>query len=175
MKLIFLDIDGVLNHQLFYNQKNIDSRYFEAKDGVPEGAWNIDPEKVGLLNNLIDATGAKVVISSSWRNGRSVSDLIELFDYFGFKGEIIGKTPYLWFGHDQGEEWRKTSVPRGCEIKAWIENNKGIIGENVSKLQYVIFDDDSDMLWQQREHFIWVDAYAGLTPNLMHKAQRLLL
>lgn len=174
MKLIFLDIDGVLNHQLFYNQKHSDTRYFEAQEGTPDGAWDIDPEKVGLLNNLIDQTGAKIVISSSWRNGRTVGDLIELFDWFGFKGEIIGKTPYLWFKHDQSEDWRNTSVPRGCEIKAWIENNKDILGDKVSKLKYVIFDDDSDMLWWQREHFIWVDPYSGLTPNLIYKAKMIL-
>ena len=175
MKLIFLDIDGVLNHQLFWHEKSQSDRRKELQKDAPDGAHDIDPEKIGLLNNLIDATGAKVVISSSWRNGRTVKDLIELFDWFGFKGEIIGKTPRLWFGHDQNEDWRNTSVPRGCEIKAWIENNKGILGAKISKLQYVIFDDDSDMLLWQREHFIWVDPYAGLTPNLIYKAQRLLL
>jgi hypothetical protein len=34
---------------------------------------------------------------------------------------------------------------------------------------------DSDMLWWQREHFIWVDPYCGLTPNLIYKAKMKLL
>jgi hypothetical protein len=175
MSLIFLDIDGVLNHQQFWHEKRQADQYKELPEDAPYGAHDIDPVKMGLLNTLVDATGAKVVISSSWRIGRSVDDLRELFDWFGFTGEIIDKTPRLWFGHDQDEEWRNTSVPRGCEIKAWMENNKDRLGDKMSRVKYVIFDDDSDMLWWQREHFIWVDPYCGLTRTLIYKAKMKLI
>ena len=49
MKVIFLDVDGELTYM---NYKN------------PSTA-NIDAEKVKLLRQICDATGAKVVISSS--------------------------------------------------------------------------------------------------------------
>jgi len=64
MKIIFLDIDGVLNHQLWFkNQKNkkvidTDLEYNRSM---------IDETRVDLLNDLIKETKAKVVISSSWR------------------------------------------------------------------------------------------------------------
>jgi hypothetical protein len=175
MSLIFLDIDGVLNHQQFWHEQRQADRRKELPEDAPDGAHDIDPVKMGLLNTLVDDTGAKVVISSSWRIGRSLDDLKELFDWFGFTGDIIGKTPRLWFRHDQDEDWRNTSVPRGCEIKAWMENNKDRLGDKMSRVKYVIFDDDSDMLWWQREHFIWVDPYCGLTPNLIYKAKMKLL
>jgi hypothetical protein len=172
MKIIFLDVDGVLNYQLMWAEKRQADRYKELPKDAPKGTHDICPDKIGLLNMMIADTGAKVVISSSWRMGRTVEDLRELFEWCGFEGEIIGKTPRLWFNHDQEEDYRSTSVPRGCEIKSWLENNKGILGEKMSKLKYVIFDDDSDMLWWQRNAFFWVDPYCGLTPNIIYKATR---
>lgn len=44
-KLIFLDIDGVLNHQIFYTTKSQAQRYKE--EGHP--LCELDAEKVGLL------------------------------------------------------------------------------------------------------------------------------
>jgi len=131
----------------------------------------IDESRVELLNELIEKTKAKVVISSNWRKTRTVKELQKLLECKGFKGEIIGLTPCLQF---VGLENYDYSVPRGNEIKAWLETNKGILNNKISKVSYVIFDDDSDMLLWQREHFFWVDPYCGLTPNIIYKAIRFL-
>ena len=48
-----------------------------------------------LLNELIKKTGAKVVITSTWRLSRSVEELQRVLDYKGFEGEVIAKTPYF--------------------------------------------------------------------------------
>lgn len=173
MKLIFLDIDGVLNYQLYYQEKRQCDRHKELPEDAPDGAHDICERRISLLNDLIEDTGAKVVISSSWRNGKSVEELTQLFEYKGFKGEIIGKTPYLWFGISAEQEYHY-SVPRGCEIKAWLELNKDKLSEKMSEVRYVIFDDDSDMLYWQRDKFLWVDPYAGLTPSLIYKATKIL-
>ena len=53
MKLLFLDVDGVLNYDMC-----------DARVGVYYGVM---PEKVKLLKQIIDATGAKIVLSSTWR------------------------------------------------------------------------------------------------------------
>lgn len=66
------------------------------------------------------------------------------------------------------------SVPRGCEIKTWMELNKDILGEKMTKAKYVILDDDSDMLYWHRNNYLWVDPYCGLTPNLVQKAKFIL-
>ena len=58
IKVIFLDVDGVLNykswrdHQLNYSMKNIEP---------------VDPQKVKLISKIIKKTKAKVVFSSTWR------------------------------------------------------------------------------------------------------------
>ena len=46
-KIIFLDFDGVIT--------------------TLKSKWTIDNEKVELVKQICDATGAKIVISSSWR------------------------------------------------------------------------------------------------------------
>lgn len=47
MKIIFLDIDGVLNYE---NSKS-----------------KVEEEKVKLLKEIVDKTGAEIVLSSDWR------------------------------------------------------------------------------------------------------------
>lgn len=55
MKVIFLDIDGVLN--TYYTKETIGLYTFVSKD------------KILLLKELIDKTDAKIVLSSTWRRG----------------------------------------------------------------------------------------------------------
>jgi len=62
MKLIFLDIDGVLNYQLMWEEKRQCKRYEELLKGAPDGAHDICEKKVELLNELIKKTEAKVVM-----------------------------------------------------------------------------------------------------------------
>ena len=54
MNIIFLDIDGVLNEA-----------YSESR--APNGCIGIDDEKVSRLRQIVDATGAKIVLVSSWK------------------------------------------------------------------------------------------------------------
>lgn len=120
MKLLFLDIDGVLNY-FAYNMEADMNSFVNFEE--------VDRKKVLLLNEIVSRTGAKVVISSSWRKFYSIEELIEGLAGRGFIGEIIGVTPSL---HHKG-------VQRGEEIKLWIDNS----GFDISSM--VILDDDSDM------------------------------
>jgi len=152
-KIIFLDIDGVLNNQLWYVATK-----GERADPVTGKRImdDIDPGSVEFLNMLIEKTGAKVVVSSTWRLGKTVEELQEILNRNGFKGEVIGKT----------ENLRGTGIVRGNEIFHWIETNENIIGCDSYKYNnYVILDDDSDMLLWQKDNFINTDPYCGLTPN----------
>lgn len=164
MKLIFLDIDGVLNHELHYKHRAGEGW---EKDEPPHPFDDIDTFAVEMLNYIIEKTKAKVVISSSWRMGREIGELQGILDCMGFEGEIIDKTPLLHFGKLKGYS---RSVPRGCEIKAWLEMNKDLLGKGIGKYRsYVILDDDSDMLYWQREMFFRVDSWAGITPDIAHR------
>ena len=54
---------------------------------------------------------------------------------------------------------------RGEEIQRWLDAHPGIE-------QYVIVDDDSDMLDSQKEHFVNTDPEHGLTERMMYKVSR---
>lgn len=163
MKIIFLDIDGVLNNELFCRAKRQCDRHKEAEEKeLPNCVGDIDPKSVGFLNELIKDTGAKVVISSTWRHG-GIEYCRKALEACGFEGDIIDVTPSL---HHE-------CVVRGNEIYWWLQRNHELLGTRDFK-DYVIFDDDSDMLYWQRNNFIQIDAYAGLTPNHCYRAKRLL-
>ncbi|GJQ44086.1 MAG: hypothetical protein JETCAE03_35840 [Ignavibacteriaceae bacterium] len=154
-KIIFLDVDGVLNSEVDYllNNKDIDERTDLAK------------RPMELLNDLIAETGAEVVISSTWRLGETVESMQKMFDEKGFRGKIIGLTERLGRGN-----------LRGNEILQWIKDNQEYLdGKYYSNFDtYVIFDDDSDMLLWQKDNFIQIDSYAGLTYNKTYKAKHIL-
>jgi hypothetical protein len=157
-KTIFLDFDGVLNSHLFY-----------AKGRPTKIEDHIDESAVSRLNSLIQSTDAKIVVTSVWRNSRTVKELQELLTRNGFVGEVVGKTKNLQIGED-GD-----CILRGNEILCWMKNNKDLIGADYWEYHnYVILDDDSDMLYWQRNNFIHVDPWCGLTPNTIFRAEKLL-
>lgn len=110
----------------------------------------------------------KVVITSTWRLNTDVDEFKTLFEKEGFKfsDQIIGRTDSL-----HGECYL-----RGNEIYKWIRDNPIECGgvEYYNYDRYVIFDDDSDMLYWQRNNYINIDAYCGLTPSNVYKAKKIL-
>jgi hypothetical protein len=168
--LIFLDIDGVLNCQLFYKSKQFtDYKESLRKSLKSKEIENLEyyksqicRERIGWFNELCKEIGAKVVISSTWRLGKTVEQLQEIMDYCGGTFEIIGKTD-------------NTGYERGTEIAKWLRDN--IKPEThgchyFDFYKYVIIDDDSDMLLNQRFNFFQTDNYSGLTPNTCYKVKR---
>jgi hypothetical protein len=162
MKIIFLDFDGVLNSEIFAAENKIDKDSGQEIGTYPHNQF--DNRCIKLLNNITSATGAKIVISSSWRKNRTLEELQLLCKQIGIKAEVIGKTPYLSYSN------HKKTVPRGCEILAWLQMNEGLLGCEIHKYRkYVIIDDESDMLFWQRENFFKTDAYCGLSPSLAYR------
>ena len=159
-KYIFLDIDGVTNSQLWFEKLLKHKKTYNNRLDRFVKKY-LDPDAIKLLNTLVENTNAKVVISSSHRVSYELKELQEAFKIVGFTGEIIGKTPKLYFVGENGYNY---SVSRGEEIMAWLRIN------NAENSPYIIFDDDSDMLLKQRENYFRVDNYCGLTPNLIYRA-----
>lgn len=153
MNIIFLDIDGVLNCQVFYEN------YGYPKDIDNYERENICELRLKWLTDLCHDTNSKVVISSSWRSGRDIKYFQDTFDKLGGIFEVIGKTPWLnFYPIHLMQEHSMPSVPRGCEIKYWLDNT------DFKYDNYAIIDDDGDMLLEQASHFFQTDVYAGLTP-----------
>lgn len=115
MKIIFLDIDGVLN--------SITSSITNEKTYSPEG---LSKDAIGLLKFVIEHTNAKIVISSTWRSFGSAEWFKGLFEGHGwYLPPIIDIT-----------RRSKSGEIRGDQINAWLSIN------NVEN--YICIDDDSD-------------------------------
>jgi hypothetical protein len=143
MNIIFLDIDGVLNSAQYY--KTVDSRKKDWK--------RFDPKVVTLLIKLIEEFNAKIVISSTWRFG-AISQLNDELKKSGLKKYLHKnwKTPQIYPSH------------RGTEIKMWLEKHSGV-------LNYLIFDDDVNILDDQMEHYVKTNIETGLQKEHFQKAQ----
>lgn len=99
MRILFLDIDGVLNSDIYDRNK-----------GETDG--NIDISRLPLLKALIDETDAKIVLSSSWREHWEKEEgllspvgqeLIETFKRAGI--EISDKTPVMSSRREEISFW----------------------------------------------------------------------
>lgn len=155
-KTCFLDIDGVLNSVNFFEEKSQSKRWDEFKEKydnkhIAFGLANIDPKAVELLNKLTEATGAKIVVSSSWRGDPALQTI---FTLAGIKESIYDRTPRLSSGH------------RGQEIQQWLDKHKCD--------KYVILDDDLDFFDSQLPYFVRTDWKTGLTENDINKAINIL-
>jgi len=124
MKVIFLDIDGVLN-----NQQTFQSRY-EHHQSTGEWLLEIDGIMVSRLANIVKETNAKIVLSSSWRNGFSYDTCEPLGEQAQGLVDILNKYGLSLYsrtgnGRDRAEE-----------IEEWLHNHRDID-------TFVILDDDS--------------------------------
>lgn len=171
MRIIFLDIDGVLNCQLHYASQQFND-YRDAKKTLKKKVKSKEieqaeyyssqlcKERIGWLNELCKDVDAKVVISSTWRS-HGLEKCERILKENGATFEMISVTPHL-----------SSDCVRGNEILKWIKDNEPLVGAYYDYHDYAIIDDDSDMLLWQRNNFFQTDNYSGLTPNTCYRIKR---
>ena len=127
MKVIFLDVDGVLN---------------SAQDGYSIRLKTDSHLKI--LQYIVKETGAKIVLSSSWRIGFTPAskNLLNRFKKYGL--ELMDCTPEL------------SSACRGDEIRKWLNDTEYTV-EN-----FVILDDEANMAEFTETNLIQTDTNVGL-------------
>lgn len=163
MKVIFLDIDGVLNSN-FWN----DTHQREISDGTL-----IDEEKIILLGQLVRNTNAKVILHSGWKFWfdsnvkplcREAERLINMLEKEGIY--VNGVTP----DHTTEEIRRnnKFSLVKASEILAWISQHNDIE-------KWIVIDDLDLHNKEIEKHQIFTDASIGLTAENVREAERLLM
>ena len=96
MKLLFLDIDGVLNSSDWARRRTVKANPHGSPAELAE--FLIDPKAIARVNDVLDRTGALVVLSSAWRLGNSERwmEAKEMLYSAGLKPKtIVGRTPDL--------------------------------------------------------------------------------
>lgn len=201
-RFIFLDIDGVLNHDEWYNH------LYNTYPGEELSRWDVNkyhisPASTRLLNQL---EGCEVVISSSWGYDETT---VQGLRNAGLALPIIGGITH--------KSLLDKSLCRGNDIARWFVDNvsdmppmdavmhvgnglacgesghfdpwyhtkyhynfvngkeERVIEDGDVAYTYVIFDDDNDMLFQQQEHFIHVNSMVGITQSDIDKAKKILM
>jgi hypothetical protein len=158
-KVIFLDIDGVLNTKDWHCRMTKDTPHDEF-------GFAFDPIAVSNLAHIIDETGAVIVISSSWKF-HGVTKLRKMWAIRNLPGEILDITPNtvsdeMLLNADLDKV--ELGVCRGNEIKEWLTMHKGEVSN------YVIIDDFDDLLPEQEEHTVLTDSLIGITEFDAEKA-----
>ena len=144
-RIIFLDVDGVLNNGTWAIEM------FDKGVRVYHDDILYEPS-LERLKGLVEATGAKIVVSSSWRQVPSAyANLTACLERFGL--EIYDKTPYV-------------GGCRGDDITAWFKRNPG-------EYSYAILDDDDDMDGHM-DHLVRTDFDVGLTDEDCERAKDIL-
>jgi hypothetical protein len=157
LKVIFLDVDGVLNSEVSREQeRNNFDNWMEHE---------VSEMHVNNLKKIVDATGAQIVLSSSWRfdhpkaTGRDfIADpLMKVLDrkLKAVGLDIIDVTPDL------------RGKIRGAEIQDWLDRHSEVE-------RFVILDDDTDMLEEQKPFFVNTTFKCGLTEELAKKVIEIL-
>jgi hypothetical protein len=185
-RLVFLDIDGVLNSDKTFIlagawpnlevDHEADMGYFGGPRAkvvkapyvkYPEG---IDKYAVGLLNKLLVATNAHIVVSSTWREGVDIYSLRLVLGAMGVDPtRVIGKTPE--FRGNRGEQI--FDFLQGIKEKRYYTGpdffvQNGRLIQSLSKVpvtveSYVILDDINDFLPQQMKDVVLTDGREGLS------------
>ena len=137
MRVLFLDIDGVLNAGGF--------------DAVAESS-SLDAALVARLNDILAATGAKLVLSSSWRYlvlGGAMT--VEGFEYL-LRSHGVAKGSLI--GHTRADE---EIAGRGAQILRWLEDHGPV------EAWAVVDDIEIADLGAERWRHVRTDARAGLS------------
>lgn len=155
MKIVFLDIDGVLNSDDWYKSGEAKKAYEKTKI---VSDYHFDPNAWKLVEKLLIETGAKIVLTSSWRNYTLGATLK---DFTGTKFEVLNKyivgiTPHSMLRN------------RGKEIETFIKNT------DIKIDRYVIIDDDTDFNTDQLQYFVRTDWFHGITEENYNKAKKIL-
>jgi len=139
MRVLFLDVDGVLNSR---------------DDFDPDKAWPpLNQAALSRLRHVVKKSGCYVVLSSTWRKRQEHVDLLKAAGGF--------PSPH--------DDWRTIEQPfivtngiirgvamRGNEIAEWLSRHPEVE-------RYAIVDDDGDMLPEQLPFFVQTSFETGLT------------
>lgn len=144
--MLFLDFDGVLNRLgVDYNTPH-----------RQEGSLLIhsEPELVFRLNNIVDKTECRLVLSSAWRH---IPKWRATMKANGIVFPFWDKTPKYADAKKLGVS--NNDLIRGHNIKEWLMDHGSV-------KRYAIVDDLSEMLVEQQPNLFRTKTHVGLTQEI---------
>lgn len=166
-KYLFLDFDGMLNTDRYAKQLR--------KEGIDPfdvfGAM-FDPDAISNLRSIVEQTGCKIVLSSTWRN-EGLMRMWALWRDRDLPYKIYSMTPILLSTtYSDAKNGDLFTVPKcnakALEIQAWLQKNAK------EPFEYVILDDENVFFYDQQEHLVQTVEYDGLTIKKAQEAIEIL-
>jgi len=166
MKIIFLDIDGVLCTDKSVALPKLpfpEDFYMPFRTG-----WDrLDVQCIERLNTIVKKSNAKIVISSSWRvsceNEQQFKYLVDYLYFEGIRADIIDRTPtHSILKYNGLWEIGERITNRKIEIQQWLDDHTDIES-------FVILDDDCDM-GKLSDYHVCTDELIGLQDYDVKKA-----
>jgi len=142
MKIIFLDIDGVLNTRTTCTKSFLNHTF--------------DAEPIRVLNEILKLTCTNIVISSTWRMGKNVQKLQNIFTKNNIIGDVVGLTPII--NNNKGREE---------EIQKYLDDHSNITS-------FIIIDDDDFDLQKFHYCLIHINSDVGLEQKNIQQAVNIL-
>jgi|AntAceMinimDraft_18_1070375.scaffolds.fasta_scaffold16507_2 hypothetical protein len=108
MKIIFLDIDGVIST----------SPCWGVGSNNKWGVYMFDTKCVAVLNLILRTTGAEIILTSDWRTQHTLLEMCEIFTHNGVIKGPMGFTPSM-------KSYNSTNLEGGRvdEIKSWLHTH----------------------------------------------------
>lgn len=153
MKVLFLDFDGVLNSAQYRKDPDL---YVESP---------IELSKMPYVKEIVDSTGAKIVLTTSWRDcwsadskhiNRMGTVIDKIFIKFGIK--VVGKTP------------ERNFFRRDEEIYSFLR-------DNINVESFCILDDLDELFLDEtirRKHLVITNPEIGITDDNVNEAIKIL-
>lgn len=145
MKIVFLDIDGVVNCS-------------DTKERI-HGLIGVEQEKIALVKQIVEATGAKLVLSSTWRmdwfyeNQPGHETGTEEWHYLR---DEFAKQGLYFLDHTPLDKSRH----RGTEIQKWLDDVEWDVET------YCVIDDNMyDIRDMHKGHLVQTSYGYGLQPG----------
>jgi hypothetical protein len=158
--ILFLDVDGVLNHRACFSP---------SRGGSP-----LCPDAIARLQGLVKRTQCHVVLSSTWRTMDGFVDRLAAAGGFPRPHPTDWRTiempPTVKKGQSPGPSVLVPGVnipKRGDEIAEWLSRHPEVG-------RYAIVDDDADMLPEQLPFFVQTTFETGLLDEHVAKLEQIL-
>lgn len=181
-RIIFLDIDGVLNSTEFMKathkgygkpptrwERQLITKALEHWDDerrtkelptirrmIQNDIRQLDRAAIERLNEIIRQTGAKIVVSSTWRMWYRTPGLQLVLSSYGLQGDVIDRT------------WLSPSRYRAHEIRKWLEET------SLKVESFVAIDDDSGDMVEVADRLVKTSCLTGLLDEHIERAVEIL-
>jgi hypothetical protein len=175
MKVIFLDHDGVICLSTewggrFKKQTRVGRKLSQSVESLPVDARfdNFNKKAVKILNEILEETGAEIVVSSDWKRWANLEELGEYYEAKGIIKKPIALTPNLgqctWYNNWAWSSDWDLEMTRVIEIKQYLHDHP--------EITHWVSIDDLDMgktgvKWGSEFEHDWALDNFVLTPKSM--------